>query len=129
MTVRIIRSLYGPDGTFGILVYRGKPLATTCEDPWFDNHKNVSCIPEGKYSCSRHNGTKYQEVWRVEDVPGRSAILIHNGNTIKHTEGCILVGNGFSMFGELPGVKDSLATLDKLRNILPETFELEIGHA
>lgn len=101
----------------------GLPLCVTLEDPWNDNKKNVSCIPAGIYKCVRHNGTKYKGVWRLENVPDRSAILIHQGNTINDTEGCILVGQKFSPTG---GILSSVLALNDLRDILPENFTINI---
>lgn len=113
-------------GTFGILTRGGVPLCNTCEDPWNENRPQISCIPAGKYQCVPHSGTKYKNVWRLENVPGRSAILIHAGNSIEDTRGCLLVGNGFGIVNGLPSVINSRETLAQLRGILPSTFELEI---
>lgn len=114
-------------GTFGIMTLQGKvPLCLTCEDPWNDNKKNISCIPEGVYQCRPHSGAKYKNVWWVENVPMRSAILIHQGNTIKNTEGCILVGNRLGTVGGRPAVLNSVTTLNMLRNTLPDNFTLHI---
>lgn len=118
--------LSGPDGTFGVMTWRGRPLCVTCENPWFQNKRNISCIPAGSYECAPHNGEKYRGVWRLEHVPGRSAILIHAGNTINDTRGCILPGRSFKEINGLPGVADSEMTLDMLRRRLPDKFDLII---
>lgn len=113
-------------GTFGVLVKDNIPLCVTCEDPWNDNKTKKSCIPDGTYKCVPHIGEKYKNVWRLEDVPGRSAILIHYGNTTKDTEGCILVGKAFAQFDTGPGITDSRLTLQNLKQQLPAYFDLEI---
>lgn len=115
----------GQAGTFGVILQEEIPLCTTCEDPWNSNKPNISCIPAGTYSCVKHTGRKFSNVWVLLDVPGRSGILIHNGNNIDHTEGCILVGQGFNLFGR-PGVINSVDTLNRLRQKLPDEFELTI---
>lgn len=109
-------------GTFGVLLSNGIPLCVTLEDPWNDNKIGESCIPAGVYQCRKHFGEKYKNVWILENVPGRSAILIHAGNTIDDTRGCILVGSGFSG----ASVINSKSALDKLRTLLPNTFEIKI---
>lgn len=114
-------------GTFGLMTLGGRvPLCLTCEDPWNDNKNNISCIPEGVYQCRPHSGAKYKNVWWVEDVPKRSAILIHQGNTTKNTEGCILVGDRLGTVGGRPAVLNSVATLNMLRATLPDHFTLHI---
>lgn len=120
------RVVLSKQGTFGVLLLNDVPVATTCEDPWEDNTKGVSCIPEGTYKYQPHNGTLYKNVWVIEDVPNRSGILLHNGNTIKHTEGCVLLGNGFGMLKGLPSITNSMQTLDKLRSILPKSGTIVI---
>lgn len=124
--IRLTRVVTSDKGTFGILSDGGTPLANTCEDPWKDNAANISCIPKGVYTCCKYSGTKYKDVWAVTDVPGRSAILIHQGNTIKDTEGCILVGNGFGSVDGLPAVINSVATLEMLKKKLPDEFILTV---
>lgn len=120
------RTSKSDQGTFGVFSCDGRPLCTTCEDPWNDNKTGESCIPVGTYKCQKHNGKRYQGVWEVCDVPGRSAILIHAGNTIKDTRGCILVGRSFSTLGGVPSVTNSIATLEMLREVLPDSFTLTI---
>lgn len=124
--IELKRISYSDRGTFGVLLKDKIPLCLTLEDPWKDNKKNVSCIPEGKYKCVPHNGTKYKNVWRIKNVIGRSAILIHAGNTENDTEGCILVGQSFGRLGDKVAVLNSQNTLAQLRGVLPDHFEIVI---
>ena len=113
-------------GTFGVLVVNNEPLCVTLEESWLDNIPQESCIPAGSYECRRYSGTKYKNVWEVKNVPNRSAILIHWGNTEKNTAGCILVGKYYAQFGEQRGVAESKATFEMLRKELPDKFTLYI---
>lgn len=122
----IKRIATGPDGTFGVFVCNNEPLCLTCENAWRDNKKALSCIPDGKYLVTKHSGTRYKDVWKLNNVPGRSAILIHWGNTEADTDGCVLVGNSFANFNGVPGIKNSKATIDMLRKKLPKEFELVV---
>lgn len=131
MQLTLTRVVTSEKGTFGIL-RRGKiPLCVTCEDPWLNNQVGESCIPAGVYEVGPHGhpGSKYKDVWIFKEVPGRTGILIHGGNTIHNTRGCILVGSGFNMFSDVPGVTNSQATLDKLRKTLPGDFTVEVINA
>lgn len=127
--VLLTRACASEKGTFGLLSQGGIPLCVTCEEPWGNNARKISCIPAGTYRCSVYSGTKFKNVWMVKDVPRRSAILIHWGNTIKDIEGCILVGSSFSMFGDLPGVSKSKITFEALRKTLGDEFDLVIRDA
>lgn len=127
----LVRVATSDKGTFGVLTQDGLPLCVTCEDPWNDNKRGVSCIPAGEYDVHRHNwersnNYKYKQCWHVVAVPGRSAILIHAGNTIQDTRGCILVGNRYGTLGDLPAVLSSRDTLNVLRETLPERFRINI---
>jgi hypothetical protein len=117
---RITFNTGGP--TYGVLMMHDIPLCVTLERPWLDNKPKISCIPPGLYKCVPHSGEKFKDVWMLEDVPGRTAILIHAGNTTKDTEGCILVGRAFFA----GGITSSMPVLDELRKTLPENFTLEI---
>jgi len=124
--IELIRLSKTKEGTFGALVVYGYPQCWTLEDPDNENKKGASCIPEGIYKVEPHSGQKYQDVWILKDVPNRDAILIHNGNTIKDTQGCILVGSKFGFLEGLPAVLDSNYALRQLRDRLPKNFNLTI---
>jgi len=79
-------------GTFGRLSVGGLALVTL-EERWKQNARSVSCIPAGTYPLERTIYHRHGiETFEVMDVPGRSRILLHPGNTEEDTEGCILVG-------------------------------------
>jgi len=93
----------GTSGTFGRAVLTGKDgsdawAGWTLEDDWRDNQRGVSCIPAGRYRAffrtpeNTPATVRRMYVYELRDVPDRTAILIHAGNTEEHTEGCILVG-------------------------------------
>jgi hypothetical protein len=88
------------DGTFGVLLADGQPFAVTLERPWRDNRKGESCIPPGEYTCVRVNSPKFGPTWMVNDVPGRSEILFHAGNTFTDSHGCILVAEKFAAWSD-----------------------------
>ena len=88
----ILKRFYmGPDYTQGLLLVGGKTFYTL-ELPWRDNKPFVSCIPEGKYPTYVFAHDRWGDVIGLKNVPGRSEILIHPGNYIENTEGCILPG-------------------------------------
>lgn len=127
MTHLLQRIRQDQDGTFGQWhLPNGEKLFVTCEDPWNNNATGISCIPAGTYKVSKFSGQHFKDVWQVHDVPGRSAILMHAGNTIKDTKGCILCGQSFSTLDGLPSITHSKDTLDMLRETLPDEFQLEI---
>jgi len=94
----IIRDTFTKESTIGRLYINGESFCDTLENPWIDNQRNISCIPEGQYKVRlrlpRESATRDYLHLLVQDVPNRSYILFHRGNTAKDTSGCILVGNG-----------------------------------
>lgn len=126
MKVDLYRTPSTMSGTFGILCINDIPACVTCEDPWRENMRQVSCIPAGTYQCGKFSGTRYTNVWEVKSVPNRTAILIHAGNTMDDTQGCILVGLAFGTLNGKPAVVNSNMALDMLRKRLPDTFTLTI---
>ena len=113
--------------TAGILLYKGKPICATLEEPWRFNQPNVSCIPNGYYRAERFDSPSKGKCWKIKDVFGRTYILIHIGNTLEDTEGCILVGRYYDELGGKFAVKDSAKAFAKLEMFLgEENFELII---
>jgi hypothetical protein len=125
-------------GTFTIT--EGDAVLYTCktiELPWKNNQRQISCIPNGKYRTIRHRSPSYGECFWLQDVPGRSEILIHHGNYAASinprtgtpdTKGCILPGQAHADVNAdgIPDVTSSVNTMKKLREVLPDTFDLEI---
>jgi hypothetical protein len=86
----VLSRTYFPDGTNGKLEYEGRFVCHTIELPWRGNAKEVSCIPEGKYSLRRRYSSKFQ--WHIEvmEVENRNSILFHPANNAqKELKGCI----------------------------------------
>ena len=94
----IIRDTFTKESTIGKLFINGESFSDTLENPYINNERNISCIPEGQYKVrlrlARESATRDYLHLLVQDVPNRSYILFHIGNTAKDTSGCILVGNG-----------------------------------
>ena len=94
----LIRDTFTKESTIGELFLNGERICDTLENPWQDNERNFSCIPEGNYKVRlrlpRESATREYIHLLVQDVPNRDWILFHRGNTAKDTSGCILVGLG-----------------------------------
>jgi hypothetical protein len=80
----------------GKLFLNGEEFCDTLELAWKDNQRSISCIPAGEYKVRlrlpRESATRDYIHLLVQDVPNRSYILVHIGNTTADTKGCILVG-------------------------------------
>lgn len=115
MTPEVIlhRIAYKPYATYGILMENEQPWMLTLEDPWNNNAPFKSCIPIGHYHCRRINSPKFGDTFEVVNVPGRSHILFHAGNTWEDTEGCILLGSRWDQVDGKTVIRDSRAALLK----------------
>ena len=120
---------YFPEHTLGWLCVGGEVFCTI-ERAWADNKSNVSCIPPGTYTCKyleRSASGKYRQVYWLQNVPGRSGILIHNGNYAWHSTGCIILGMKHGSLGGNRAVLSSRTAMRKLREVVGEQyFKLEI---
>jgi len=101
MNVKLVRLAQNEYATMGhLLSAENELLGVTLELPWKDNQHGVSCIPVGIYECRRAihhpDSPKHYPVWRLEGVPNRDDVDIHIGNTVKDTQGCILVGSAYA---------------------------------
>lgn len=124
--VKLKREIISNKAVLGSLELESKEIAKTLENPWLNNEPFISCIPVGEYIVKTYSSNKYPNVWELQDVEGRSYILIHSGNVEEHTQGCILVGRKWGFLGENIAVLDSRNTLEKLRSILDDQFLLNI---
>ena len=94
----LIRDTFTKESTIGKLFINGESFCDTLENPYINNERNISCIPEGQYKVrlrlARESATRDYLHLLVQDVPNRDFILVHIGNYPSQTQGCILVGNG-----------------------------------
>lgn len=121
----------GPWGTFGRLQI-GDWRCCTLEPAWKGNARSISCIPGGTYTMrqrqspvvERTSNGRFPRGWEVCDVPERSYIMVHPGNWVRNTDGCILVGRSHEVIRDqrnaahLPGVTSSQATFADLMELL-----------
>jgi len=97
--VELIRLEESEKGTVGVLKVDKEVFCFTLEPPDILNRQSISSIPAQQYICRRHKSEKYN-TFQVMNVPDRTNILFHPGNTVSDTAGCILLG---SEIGKLKG--------------------------
>lgn len=114
------------------LLYDNENLVFDCKSlelPDRSNQRNISRIPEGRYRCIVRWSKKFSWHYHVEDVDGRSWILIHFGNYYTDIRGCILLGNDFvdiNKDGSLD-VTSSKKTMKRLLDVAPKDFVMVIN--
>lgn len=109
MLIKLIRNQPQGKALFGQLYVDGEYFCDTLENTDY-------AIPTGFYRLRVTMSPRFRIYLPILDgVIGRSGIRIHAGNTIDHTEGCILVGEA-----DLPNLRllSSLKTLHRLCDIL-----------
>ena len=101
ITVKLERFCYSDFGTFGYLYLPNGEQLATVERPWIGNQPRVSCIPIGEYDCEprRYNKGGYDAV-EVLNVPKRTHILLHIGNYVRNSNGCILINSRHGAFNQ-----------------------------
>jgi len=128
-TAFLIRDYVGKDCVMGTLYIDGH-VFQTLEPPWKDNRRNVSCIPSDVYYCrfmSRSSSGKYRNVYHVREVDGRSGILIHNGNIVTHTKGCLLLGTRRGRISRKMAVLNSRTAMNQFARVLgKQSFNLMV---
>lgn len=103
-------------------------VLSTLELPDLENQKKISCIPAGLYKVRKYSSEKFKDVFEVENVPNRTAILIHKGNYSKDTHGCILVGlRHVDIDGDnITDVAESAKALNFLRTVTKNETEIQL---
>lgn len=100
--------------------------------PYRINARSVDCIPEGIYPATHYYSPLKGLVFLLHDVPGRDAVEVHIGNYVAglklDSQGCILVGKSFEdRNGDgFIDVIDSTKTMNELRDLLPDKFNIHI---
>ena len=115
--VEIIRLEENADhGTFGVMRIQKQVFCVTLEPADLLNKANVSSIPAQQYWCHRMVSPRFGETFEVQNVPGRTHILFHSGNTDDNTEGCILIAQHFGKIGKNRAILNSGETWTRFMN-------------
>lgn len=128
MKLLLKRKELTPKYTMGELYVDGKYFCDTLEDTNRDLNKNgvfdngeqkvysETAIPYGTYKIEMYNSPKFsprynnRKVPLLQNVPSFQGVLIHSGNTVADTAGCILIGKKTSS-GYISNSKETLMKL------------------
>ena len=124
--ITIIRLEESSQGTLGALRINGRLFCATLELPDKGNAANISRIPPGKYIAAKTRSPRFGETFEVLDVPHRSHILFHAGNTKDDTQGCILLGRKWGVLKSERAVLNSGATFRDFLAILADHDEFNL---
>jgi hypothetical protein len=94
------------------------------ELPNLGNQRRISRIPQGKYKARKHNSPKFGISLWLQDVPNRTAILIHKGNYHTDILGCILLGNVLSYINK-DGFVDVAQSTEAVRELMDLLFDVD----
>lgn len=126
--LKLVRVAEYDNATLGVMCLDGRPMFVTLEDAWRNNERSRSCIPVGAYEVIAHKSPKFGRCYLLENVPGRSEILIHSGNTHEDTSGCILLGMMYGTLGTNTAILSSRAAmasfLTALKDVKRTTLEI-----
>ena len=115
-TAILVRDEVRSDVILGTLTIANKTFHIL-ERPWKDNLCNESCIPAGEYEAiflPQSTSGKHQNIYQLQSVPNRSDILIHTGNVVEHSRGCLIIGLSRGLVDAKPAVLDSRIALADL---------------
>lgn len=99
MEIKIERIAKKQDYTIGALSINRRWVCNTLEPhciDWAAENKvaGKTAIPEGRYKVEMCFSPKFNRLMPyLVGVPHFSGVMIHQGNTPKNTQGCILVGS------------------------------------
>ena len=113
-TLHLLRYETDAHATHGVLVAPGLAPIATLERPWLDDQLYVSCLRAGDYPLPIHDSPRFGRCLLLRHTAPRSHILIHAGNRVRDTEGCILVGAWRSLLKGEAAVLRSRRARDRL---------------
>jgi hypothetical protein len=123
-TVRIDRYQGGAGGVIGNVYINDIWFCHSLELAYRDNRVGVSSIPAATYQCKMTFSQRFQKpLYLVIDVPNRVGIRFHAANYAgdrklnqkSELEGCIALGNGFTLVSI--GKEKQLMLLDSAKTM------------
>ena len=129
MYATIQRYYHGDDNCLigDLNIYKGKELLFSCKT--LENAGKR--ITTGKYVLTYTYSPKFdRDLYLINGDPKRQGIRIHNGNRVKDTSGCVLVGAVFTKDTEgVPMITHSIYSLNELHRVTKgRTMELIVNN-
>ena len=106
MLLHLLRISTTDESTISALYVDGTFACHCVEDAWkAEKEKGTTRIPQGLYEIklreeggmTRKYAERFPDIHRgmlhLQDVPEFSWVYIHTGNTAKHTDGCLIIGD------------------------------------
>ena len=120
MELKLIRDIFLPTRTLGVLLINGKHECFICEDAIRDSKiKGITAIPEGRYEIVITMSPRFKrELPLLLNVPNFEGVRIHAGNTESDTEGCLLPGKTRNASGVFSSVVATNNLILKIRTEL-----------
>lgn len=122
MKVLIVRELFFPRTTIGVLYIDGQRICYTLEDRVREKHgasveswkiPRETAVPVGTYKCIVSMSHRFKKLLpELLEVPGFAGVRIHGGNDESNTEGCILVG----MYRKVTTIHNSAPALYRVQS-------------
>ena len=128
--ITIKRFAYHPQGTLGVMQVPANNVHQfyTIERPWLDNKPFESWNPLGEYTLKWQESLKFDWCYEVENVEGRTHILLHVANYPTDVVGCI--GLGLSLMGDRIAVGNSRAAMAAFHDVTGgKPWQLRIANA
>lgn len=127
MKLRLQRYVINKTSTIGKLFINDEFFCWTLEDKIMPPGEKVpgeTAIPAGTYKVTVTHSPRFGRVLPLlNDVPNFKGVRIHAGNTVKDTEGCILVGQAYE--GET--LRESRKALDRLLEVLKDQHDITLA--
>lgn len=145
MQIVLTRTAYNVDCTLSELV-AGHTKLFGIEQPWNNNEKGHSCIPDGTYDLVPYYSNKHKAwtwcfhnaalgIWADPDmIPvyaeanGRSVCEIHSANWADQLEGCLALGLSHGILDNKQAVLNSKAAIQALITVLAPDGDVENAH-
>lgn len=126
LTIEAIRLEESLDGTVSVLRIEKELQCFILENCSWQNKPFLSCIPPGVYTCKRINSPKFGNTFEIINVPGRTDILFHAGNTSNDTAGCLLTGRRLGYLKDKRAVLESRFAFKEFMKRLDDVKEFKI---
>ena len=99
MKIELVRIQTAATGTNSKFLINDELICYAIELNWFNNQRNISCIPNGEYHLEPYSSLRHPSTFEVVGVENRHKILIHTANdAVKELNGCIAPVSSFRTF-------------------------------